>query len=242
MRSATHRIFTSYFNTALEHLRLRGCKHGGEILMTDMPTRFADPGEASSGARINGVIDVPRPGRVAGWAIDRGDPDAAVTIRIEQEGRLVGEVRADAYRPDLERGGIGTGRYGFTFDLDPPVEPGFEFTITATARANDGMSGNLSPIGRAKTVDDANRRLSERVFNELVRLRTGLSRDTNSADTQLCDTIGRIEVVQARLETAMSTFAPPQQAGMGGIMAAVALSLAIGLASLGLGLWSLLAA
>ena len=210
--------------------------------MTDMPTRLAADGEASTGARINGVIDVPQTGRVSGWAIDRGDPDAAVTVRIAREGCLVGEVRADSYRPDLERGGIGTGRYGFALDLVAPLEPGFEFTVTAMARADDGTSGELRRIGRAKAAEDPGRRLAERLFEELVRLRMAIGSEIRSADAPLCDAIERIEVVQARIETALSTVEPPQRSDMGGIVAAVTLSLLIGLASLSLGLWSLIAA
>ncbi len=210
--------------------------------MTDMPTRLAAEGEARAGARINGVIDVPRPGRVSGWAIDRGDPGAAVTVRISREGRLIGEVSADGYRPDLERGGIGTGRYGFALDLDAPLEPGFEFTVTAMARADDGTSGELRRIGRAKASEDPGRRLSERLFEELVRLRMAIGREARTADAPLCDAMERIEVVQARIETALSAIEPPQRSGTGGLVIAVTLALVIGAASLGLGLWSLFAA
>lgn len=210
--------------------------------MTDMPTRLVAEGEASTGARINGVVDVPRPGRVSGWAIDRSDPDAVVTVRIAREGRFVGEVRADGYRPDLERGGIGTGRYGFAIDLDPPVEPGFEFTVTAVARADDGTAGELRRIGRAKSAEDPGRRLAERLFEDLLRLRLTIDRETRGAEVPTSDTMARIEVVQARIETALSTIEPPPRSGLGGLVVAVTLSLLIGVASLGLGLWSLLAA
>ena len=134
--------------------------------MTEMPTGFA-PDAAESATRINGVVDIPRPGRVAGWAIDRADPGAAVVVTVLREGRVVAEVRADAHRPDLERGGIGTGRYGFAIDLDPPLDPGLEFTLTAVARAADGTSGELRPVGRARPTDDAGSRLAQRTFAEL---------------------------------------------------------------------------
>lgn len=210
--------------------------------MTDMPFRLAAEDEASARARINGVIDVPRPGRVSGWAIDRGDPDAAVTVRIAREGRLVGEVRADGYRPDLERGGIGTGRYGFALDLKEPLEPGFEFTVTAMARADDGTSGELRRIGRAKSAENPGQRLAERLFEEFVRLRIAIGRETRTANAPLCDVVERIEVVQARIEMALSTIEPPQRSGTRGLVVAVTLSLLIGAASLGLGLWSIIAA
>ncbi len=209
--------------------------------MSENSPRLAADAEAASGARINGVIDVPRPGRVSGWAIDRADPDAAVTVQIVREGRLIGEVRADDHRPDLERGGIGTGRYGFAFDLDDPLEPGFEFTIRAVARAEDGTSGELRQVGRAKPSEDPARRLAERGYEELCRLRASIGREPRNADAPLREAMERIEVVQARIETALSTIEPPQRSGTRGLAVAVAVSLLIGLASLGLGLWSIFA-
>ncbi len=210
--------------------------------MTDMPARFAATDEkAEPGPRINGVVDVPRPGRISGWAIDRSDPEAAVTVRIAREGRVVGEIRADAHRPDLERGGIGTGRYGFALDLDPPLEPGFEFTVAATALAADGTSGELRPVGRAKPAEDPARRLAERTFEELCRLRGAVALQPRTADAPLRQTMEGIEVVQARIETALAAIEPPERPGNRGLVAAVALALAIGMGSLGLGLWSVFA-
>lgn len=207
--------------------------------MTDMPIRLEADRDVN--VRINGVIDVPRPGRVSGWAIDRSDPEAVVTVQIAREGRPLGEVRADAYRADLERGGIGTGRYGFSFDLDTPLEPGFEFTVTATAVADDGTSGELRRIGRAKLAEDPARRLAERLFEEVFRLRMAIGSGMRTADAPFDDAMARIEVVQARIEAALATSEPPQRSSTGGLVAAVGLSLLIGLASLGLGLWSLFA-
>lgn len=209
--------------------------------MNDIPARLAAASEAESGARINGVIDVPRPGRVSGWAIDRADPDAAVTVRIAREGRVIVEVRADDHRPDLERGGIGTGRYGFAIDLDEPFEPGFEFTVQAVALADDGTSGELRRIGRAKPAEDPGRRLAERGFEELCRLRASIGREPRNAEAPLREAMERIEVVQARIEIALSTVEPPQRSGTRGLAVAVAVSLLIGSVSLGLGLWSILA-
>jgi hypothetical protein len=207
--------------------------------MTDIPAPVAADAEAEPGGRINGVIDVPRPGRVSGWAIDRADPDAAVIVRIAREGRLIGEVRADDHRPDLQRGGIGTGRYGFAIDLDEPCEPGFEFTIKAVALADDGTSGELRRVGRAKSAEDPGRRLAERGFEELCRLRASIGREPRSSDALLREAMERIEVIQARIETALSTVEPPQQSGTRGLAVAVAVSLLIGSVSLGLGLWSI---
>lgn len=213
--------------------------------MTDMPAKLR-PEPTDTGARINGVIDIPRPGRVAGWAIDRSDENATVTVSVFREGRLVGEVRADAHRPDLERGGIGTGGYGFALDLDPPVEPGFEFTITATARADDGTSGDLRPIGRARPAEDAARLLAERTFSDLTALRVAVAqlanRQNRTAELRLTEALDRVEVVQARLEETLASADTPQPpARSHGIALALGLALIMGAGSLTLGIWSMIA-
>ncbi len=213
--------------------------------MTDMPTAFA-PDDADHDGRINGVIDVPRPGRVAGWAIDRADQNATVSVSILREGRLVAELRADAHRPDLERGGIGTGRYGFSLDLEPPLEPGFEFTISAIARAADGTSGDLRAVGRAKPSGDADRRLAERTFAEVVKLRALLdvlsAHPKQDGEALLMEALERVEVVQARIEQAQIERDNPVETGSSrGLALTVAGALAISTGSLALGIWSMLA-
>jgi hypothetical protein len=214
--------------------------------MTEMPDDFTPDDDDAATQRINGVIDVPRPGRVAGWAIDRSDPEAAVTVTVLREGRVVGEVRADAHRPDLERGGIGTGRYGFALDLDPPLEPGFEFTVTAIARASDGTTGEIRPVGRARPAEDAGRRLAERTFAEVTQLRGALlhlsGRQDRASEMRALEILDRVEVVQARLEQTLAGIAEPEALSRGrGVALAVAAALALGAGSLALGVWSMLA-
>ncbi len=213
--------------------------------MTEMPTEFS-PDTAEAGGRINGVIDVPRADRVAGWAIDRADSSAAVIVTILREGRVVGEVRADAHRPDLERGGIGTGRYGFSLVLDPPLEPGFEFTLTAVARAADGTSGELRPIGRVKSAEDPDRRLAERTFAEVAKLRGAVDalagHREQDIEALVLQALDRVEVVQARLEQSLVEAEPSGDKSQGrGLALAVTLALTIGVGSLALGIWSMLA-
>jgi hypothetical protein len=213
--------------------------------MTEMPTEFrAD--DADPGPRINGVIDVSRPGRAGGWAIDRADEAAAVTVTVLREGRVIGEVRADAHRPDLERGGIGTGRYGFAVTLDPPLEPGFEFTVTAVARADDGTTGSLRQVGRARGAASPERRLMERTFTEITALHATVAgiarRQAKGAEAELAGMLDRIEVVQARIETALP--APETNRGVErdrSLAVAVAAALVVGTCSLALGIWTMLA-
>lgn len=215
--------------------------------------------EASSGAaqgagpRLNGVIDVSRPGRVAGWAIDRSDASVAVDVEIFREGRLVATVRADRHREDLVKNGIGTGKYGFVAEIDPPVEPGMGFAVTAIARAADGTRGSLRSIGKAAPSSDAERRVSERIFEEVLALRADVARlrrdaqgaaspeDAASAE-RLREMLERIEVMQARIEeTGRTTAKPDMAANQTGLRTIAVAAFLTALGSLALGIYSMLA-
>lgn len=222
--------------------------------MSDLSTAPTQaPAPVARDNRVNGVIDVQRPTRLGGWAIDRADETASVLVTLYREGRKLGEVRADQHRPDLERGGIGTGRYGFAMEVDPPIEPGFEFTITAVARTSDGTEGELRPVGRARPAEDVAHRLQQRTFVEVAALGARLSdlasRVDRAADPRIDDALigveealDRIEIAQARLERRLAEVEPPVAPRAGrGLVAAVALALLLGASSLALGVWSMLA-
>ncbi len=187
--------------------------------------------------RVNGVFDLPAPGRVSGWAIDRADPDATVEVELCRDGELIAKVRADRHRPDLERGGIGTGCYGFSVELDPPMDPAFAFTLTARAITADGASGPLRPVAKATPSDDPTRQLLERIYAQMAELRMDIDglRDTDTAQT-----LERIELAQARLDLIAAEVPAPAPQGSG-FRAAVTVSLVASMAALGLGLWSVLA-
>lgn len=199
-----------------------------------------DPVAADGGPRIHGVVDVIRRDRVAGWAIDRADPGAHVAVRLEREGRVVAEGRADRHRKDLEKGGVGTGLYGFSLPLDPPLEPGMEFTLAVTAHTRDGAETRLrAPKAEAARPES---RLLERVFGEVAEIRAtleGLETRLASAAPEAARALERVEVIQTRLEAALAgleTPAPPPGRGLvllaGAALATAAVSLALGLVSI----------
>lgn len=206
-----------------------------------------DPSEQS---RINGVFDLPTPGRLSGWAIDRADPNAAVDVEIHSQGRLIAKVRADRHRADLERGGIGTGNYGFSVDLDPPIDPGMAFTLSVQAFAADGTSGPLRAVAKAKPSTDPGQVLLQQIYQQMADMRAemadvrhNLSKPADAAEWQSCsETLDRIELAQARLDLiAAGTDTAPRDTGQSGLRLAVGIALASGLSALGLGLWSVLA-
>ncbi|HCQ63920.1 MAG TPA: hypothetical protein DIU07_01515 [Rhodobacteraceae bacterium] len=202
---------------------------------------------APAAVRINGVYDLPSPSRIAGWAIDRADPDAAVEVEIYREGALLQRTRADRFRPDLERGGIGTGRYGFSVDLDPPVAPEMVFTLTVRAVTGDGTSGPLRPTGEATPNDDPLLRLLERTFDEMAVLKADIATLRRSVEAggdppehkEIVAVLDRIEVVQARLDGAAAVTQTPADPAVGpGLRTAVGIALAMSALALVLGLWS----
>lgn len=186
------------------------------------------------GPRLNGVFDLPRPDRLAGWAIDRASEAAAVEVEIRREGRLIATERADRHRADLARGGVGTGNYGFAVTLDPPIEPGFEFTLSVTAKAADGASAPLRRGARPEAGSE--RRLLERVFEEVLRAGSPAPADPEGLSALL----ERIELTQHRLESALAALPPPaREVPHRDLRRILVATLTIALGGLGLGLYSL---
>lgn len=197
--------------------------------------------------RVNGVYDILSPDRVSGWAIDRSDEKAVVTVQVLREGVLVGTAPADRYRKDLERGGIGSGNYGYSVELDPPLAPGMGFTITVQAVTDDGVSGPLRPAGSARPSEDPEIRLLQQTFARIVEISRQIEQEAGHRlppspveSDRLEAAIDRIEVVQARLElTLAETERSLVTDADKGLRISVALSLLTGLVALSIGLYSI---
>lgn len=192
--------------------------------------------------RLYGVVDVLRPDRVAGWVIDRTDAARAATIEIRREGRLVGTATANRPRKDLERQAVGTGSYGFAFTFDPPLEEGMEFTVTVTARSHDGAELMLQPAASAAKAISAERRALGRILAQLAGLQADLgalrqavtlAQDGNARFQE------RLELVQLRLEAAISGVEAPRRGATGWLAGVAILGAVLATGSLALGLWSL---
>lgn len=204
-----------------------------------MPIENA-PVAVDGGPRIHGVVDVIRPDRVAGWAIDRADPAAHVEVRLEREGRAVATAPADRLRKDLAKGGVGTGFYGFALPLDPPLEAGMEFTVAVIARTRDGQETRLrAPKAEAARPEN---RLLERVFAEIGEVRRALA----SLDDRLAGTgpetlraLEKVEVLQTRLEAAIAGIEPPAAASQAGLRMLAGAALGVAVVSLAIGVASL---
>lgn len=200
------------------------------------------------GPRLWGVVDVVRKSRIAGWAIDRANSAAGVEIDIRYEGRVIRTVTADRLRADLVKGGVGTGNYGFVADLDPPIDPDFAFSVTATARTADGTSAELKRVGGAGDAASPETRLVRRIFADVAALRQAApAMPDTSADAalratveKLNRTVERIELAQVRLKAHLASVAPTTPPpSVSGLRMMVLLAVAVSLASLGIGIASL---
>ncbi len=218
-------------------------------MQDESPARSREPipvaGGEDPGQRVYGVIDVLRAGRIGGWAIDRASSSASVEVDVRREGALIGTVRADRHRADLERGGIGTGNYGFVLDIEPPLDAGLEFTITATARSADGAQAVLRNASPAQRPASPELFLLQRLYERgqaPVRAPAPVP-DPQTAEqlARLVESLSRVELVQARIEATLAGIdapAPPVADRAARRIGVAALTFAAG--SIALGLFSLL--
>lgn len=207
---------------------------GSEVIL---PAVSATDPASDQGPRLYGVFDVARPDRVTGWAIDRASAGASVEVEILREGRPVATVRADRHRADLVKGGVGTGDYGFSVPLDPPVEPGFEFTLTVTARAADGTRQALRRA--AKTPVAPEQRVVERIFEAVTAEKAPAPAAPLGPELErLTALVTRVETLQHRLEATLS-HAPDTAEHGRDLRVILYATLAIALGALGTGLYSL---
>lgn len=65
-----------------------------------------------------------------GWAWRRGQAEHRLGVNLLVDGEIVAEMRADTLRNDLLEHGIGDGRHGFQFQLEPSLLDGRVHTIS----------------------------------------------------------------------------------------------------------------
>ena len=188
------------------------------------------------GPRVYGVIDVLRANRIAGWAIDRADSAAAVSIEIRREGAARGDGarRPAPPRPRARRRRDRALRLRLRARTRR-CEPGFEFTVSATARTADGAACELRRAGAGDDEASAERRLMERIFALVSRVPD----EAAERQDKLEAAIDRLELVQARIEAALAAVEPPPAPAVAGLRAIAGLAVAVALVSLGIGLVSM---
>jgi hypothetical protein len=66
---------------------------------------------------LRGHVDLAGPTRCCGWVQDLSNPEEPVCLDITADGRTIGRVLANLYRPDVRAAGFGSGYHGFEFSL-----------------------------------------------------------------------------------------------------------------------------
>ena len=154
--------------------------------------------------RVFGALDMLRPDRIGGWAIDRGNRGVALEVDVFREGRRVATIRGRPHAQDLARGDDGHGNHGFALALDPPLEPGSSSPSPGGSRERRRQR-RAAPCrgGRRGARRAAHPR---RLFEEVARLRHE-PRDAAG----LSDVLQRIEVAQARIDAALAAIEAPRR-------------------------------
>ena len=73
---------------------------------------------------------------IEGWAQNIDHPEAPIRLDIRAGSRVIGQVLANRYRPDLKRAGIGSGYHSFAFTL--PDGLAFASNAVEVRRSLDG--------------------------------------------------------------------------------------------------------
>lgn len=106
------RLYPNYQTPAAITLCAPRLEHGPELAAALSPLTAR---AAASPGPLQGFIDLVEGRRVEGWAQDLAWPELPQWLEISAQDRVLGQVLACQYRPDLEAAGIGTGRAHFAF-------------------------------------------------------------------------------------------------------------------------------
>jgi GT2 family glycosyltransferase/glycosyltransferase involved in cell wall biosynthesis len=93
-------------------------------------------------------------GIVAGWAWDTSNPSRSISVEVLADGKLIGTATAETFRGDLLAAKIGTGNYGFRFELPYHLFDGTEHVIDVRER-HSGAPLNGSPQTFSGSVSEA---------------------------------------------------------------------------------------
>jgi len=97
---------------------------------------------------ILGHVDELREGMVCGWAYDDRMSGEPVDIILRSGGADLGSIKADVYRDDLAKAGIGKGYHAFYFRLSPRhLRPGASIEVYAGSELWPIPGGQLKVAG-----------------------------------------------------------------------------------------------
>ncbi|MCF2501187.1 T9SS C-terminal target domain-containing protein, partial [Dyadobacter sp. CY357] len=111
---------------------------------------------------FDGLLESINCDTIKGWAWDKSNPLAHVTVELLDADVVIATGAAVTYRADLEGAGLGTGRYGFSIVVPPLLKDGEDHNIKLRVRnstytlQNSLQNLNCPYGGRLEEVDCAN--------------------------------------------------------------------------------------
>jgi Hint domain len=94
--------------------------------------------EASQIGALRGHLDGIASHGIRGWAQNTSNPETPVCLDIIVDGKCIGQTLANAYREDLARAGLGSGRHSFSFMPSPAL-----LAIAQTVEVRRALDGAL---------------------------------------------------------------------------------------------------
>ncbi len=87
-------------------------------------TRLDNPHQDTRKVTIRAHVDRLSGGQLVGWAFDTDAPNALIDLDVYDGQELVGQGRAEAYREDLAKAGMGNGCHGFSIFISKSIDDG----------------------------------------------------------------------------------------------------------------------
>jgi hypothetical protein len=87
---------------------------------------------------MKGFLEGVEPFQLRGWAYDPGDPETTLTIEIVIGERTIARVKANLYRGDLEKQGIGAGDHAFIYNFEQRLADNEIPEVSARIAKEDG--------------------------------------------------------------------------------------------------------
>jgi len=147
---------------------------------------------------FEGAHDKSGCGEITGWAWDRNHPGTAVSIDVMDGESKVGTAVADRPRQDLAAAGVGTGKYGFVYNVPASLKDGRSHSIrTVVSGSGTVLRDSPRPLECNPTA-----RMYEGAHDTATCDQvTGWARDSNHADqavkVDILDNGKRLQTVAA---------------------------------------------
>jgi hypothetical protein len=98
---------------------------------------------------FHGTLDLADARHVAGWVVNRADPQSRVEVQLYVDGRFAGNRTADLARADVKASGRAADEnHGFVFDTPPLPAGQHEARVYAVHMSGEGQRRTLQIVGK----------------------------------------------------------------------------------------------